>query len=169
MSFCKLQFPFHFRYSFFFHVMAPGFNKFYGGSLCHLRMLQSMCLHTPQWLSTKELSRIDKVKAPFFILSKIFHLYVLYWLSINIYICTKCSCIEIHTRTKSVRRNKKIRLFLSLWYLISTHFQIQCHRQVLQVLHVKIYMKKENNHDWDTKQKTQTNKQKQRFDIDWNF
>lgn len=91
--------------------MAPGFNKFYGGSLCHLRMLQSMCLHTPQWLSTKELSRIDKVKAPFFILSKIFHLYVLYWLSINIYICTKCSCIEIHTRTKSVRRNKKFDYF----------------------------------------------------------
>lgn len=28
---------------------------------------------------------------------------------------------------------------------------------------------KKNDHDWKTKQKTQTNKQKQKFDIDWNF
>lgn len=69
------------------------------------------CAHTLQIPSTKELSRIDKVKAPYILFYLKSFILMLYWLSINIYIYTKCSCIEIHTRRNSFTRNKNMYYF----------------------------------------------------------
>lgn len=150
MSFCKLQFPFHFRYSFFFHVMAPGLNKFYGEWLCHLYMLQSMRRSVPirsKYHQLKNCPELIKLKLLIFLFYLKSFICMLYWLSINIYICTKCSCIKIHTRTNSFRRNKNMYYFFIIMLSYFDTFPIQCHEQFVQVVHVKIYMKKENDHD----------------------
>lgn len=85
------------------------------------------CAHTLQIPSTKELSRIDKVKAPYILFDLKSFICMLYWLSINIYICPKCSCIDIHTRTNSFRRNKNMYYFFIIMLSYFDTFQIQCH------------------------------------------
>lgn len=79
------------------------------------------CAHTLQIPSTKELSRIDKVKAPYILFYLKSFICMLYWLSINIYICTKCSCIEIHTRTNSFGRNKNMYYFFYYNVILFRH------------------------------------------------